>query len=269
MAPTFNPLRQKWQAGAVTTGTCAAIPAGIAAETLGHQGWDSIIIDVQHGLIDYQVAAEMIQAMAACDVPVLVRAGSNDQSGIMKMLDAGALGVLCPAVETASEARRFVGACRYPPLGHRSFGPFRAAIRFGPDYVAAANDNVLAIAMIETRAGVDSLEAILEVPGIDMVFVGPTDLSLSLGRGAAFDPAFPDVHEAIQTIAAAAAARGIVAGIYASSHEFARRMIGIGYRHIVFSSDLRLLAAASAGARAQLQQVIAESAGSATEPVIR
>src|ERR1700722_17819109 len=123
----FNSLKRKWAAGTITTGTCIAIPAGIAAEIVAHQGWDSVLIDVQHGLIDYQIAAEMIQAMGSSDVPALVRVGSNDPSGIMKVLDAGALGVCCPAIESAAAARQFVGACRYPTLGYRSFGPFRAS----------------------------------------------------------------------------------------------------------------------------------------------
>jgi 4-hydroxy-2-oxoheptanedioate aldolase len=254
----FNSLKQKWANGAITTSTIIAMPAGIAAELVCHQGWDSVTIDVQHGLVDYQVAAHLIQAMGSSHVPVLVRVGSNDPSGIMKMLDAGALGVICPAVESVAAARQFVGACRYPPAGYRSFGPFRAALRFGPSYVAEASDNVAAVAMIETQAGVQALEDILAVPGIDMVFVGPTDLSLSMGFPGVFDPPFPEVRTTIKQIAAAAGARGIIAGIYVGTTEVAREMLALGYRHIAFSSDLRLLTAASAGARSELQNVIAQ-----------
>jgi 4-hydroxy-2-oxoheptanedioate aldolase len=266
---SFNSLKRKWAAGAITTGTCVAIPAGIAAEVVAHQGWDSVIVDVQHGLIDYQIAAELIQAMGSSEVPVLVRVGSNDPGGITKMLDAGALGVVCPAIESAGAARQFVAACRYPPAGNRSFGPFRASFRFRPDYVAEANRNVVAVAMIETKAGLNSLEEILAVPGIDMAFVGPTDLSLSLGYPGHFDPGFPEVRAAIARIAAVAAAHGVVPGIYAGTADFARDMLALGYRHIVVSSDLRLLAAASAGARADLQNCIAQSARkTAAEPAL-
>jgi 4-hydroxy-2-oxoheptanedioate aldolase len=259
-AQPFNSLKGKWGTRSITTGTCVAIPAGIVGEVTAHQGWDSVIVDVQHGLIDYQVAAEIIQAMGSSSVPVMVRVGSNDPSGIMKVLDAGALGVLCPAVETAAAARQFVGACRYPTAGYRSFGPYRAALRFGPDYVSQANDNVIAAVMIETKAGVEAVEEILDVGGIDMAFVGPTDLSLSLGLPATFDPTFPAVDAAIRRIAEVAAAKGVIAGIYVGSVNFAKRMLDYGYRHLVFSGDLRMLAAASHAARTQLDAVISNFA---------
>jgi 4-hydroxy-2-oxoheptanedioate aldolase len=259
-ATPFNDLKRKWDARSITTGTCVAIPAGIVGEIIAHQGWDSVIVDVQHGLIDYQVAAEIIQAMGSTDVPVLVRVASNDAGGIMKVLDAGALGVLCPAVESAAAARRFVGACRYPLEGFRSFGPYRASLRFSPNYVAEANSNVVAAAMIETKAGVDALEEILDVPGIDMAFVGPTDLSLSMGLPGVFDPTFPAVETAIKYIADVANSRGVVPGIYVGTPEFAKRMLEFGYRHLVFSGDLRMLAAASAAARIQLHSLISTAA---------
>ena len=127
------------------------------------QGWDSLTIDLQHGLIDYQVAVGMLQAISGGPTTPLVRIPWLDPAIIMKLLDAGAYGVICPMINSAEETERFVAACRYPPAGIRSFGPLRARLYAGSDYFKEANRTILAIAMIETHSALEHLDEILSV----------------------------------------------------------------------------------------------------------
>lgn len=164
----------------------------------------------------------------------------------MKMLDAGCMGIICPMVSTRQETKAFVGACRYPPRGYRSFGPTRAMLYGGPDYAERANDTVVTIAMIETAAAVDNLEDILSVPGLDAVYIGPSDLSQSLGAPPRADLTEPRLVAVIERILAAARSHGVVAGIHTMSTEYALRMIEQGFQFVTIQSDARLLAAAAA-----------------------
>ncbi len=164
----------------------------------------------------------------------------------MKMLDAGCMGIICPMVSTRQETEAFVGACRYPPSGYRSFGPTRAMLYGGPDYPERANDTVVTIAMIEMAAAVDNLEDILSVPGLDAVYIGPSDLSQSLGAPPRTDLTEPHLVSVIERILAAARSHGVVAGIHTMSTEYALRMIEQGFQFVTIQSDARLLAAAAA-----------------------
>ena len=134
------------------------LPASFSAEVMAAQGWDSLTIDLQHGLIDYQVAVGMLQAISGGRATPLVRIPWLDPAIIMKVLDAGAYGVICPMINSAEETERFVAACRYPPAGIRSFGPLRARVYAGSDYFKEANRTILAIAMIETRSALEQLD---------------------------------------------------------------------------------------------------------------
>lgn len=157
-----------------------AIPSGYSAEIMGHQGYDAVTVDLQHGMIDFASALSMLQALSATPAVPLVRVADNDPAQIMRVLDAGAYGVICPMISSAEQARRFVAACRYPPLGVRSFGPARGLLYGGSDYPQHANNEILTLAMIETREGLADLDAILDTEGLDGVFIGPNDLSLTL-----------------------------------------------------------------------------------------
>src|SRR3712207_138583 len=141
----------------------------------------------------------MLQAISTTDVVPFARVNWNDPGTIMKLLDAGCYGVICPMIEGRADAEAFVGACRYPPEGYRSYGPFRASLYGGPDYAANANETVVTMAMIETRAALDDLDGILSVPGLDAVFVGPSDLGQSLGFGPGMDREEPELVEAIRS----------------------------------------------------------------------
>lgn len=264
-----NPVRELWGGGkAVLNGWCA-IPSPFSAEIMASLGWDSVTVDMQHGVIDYQAAVGMFQAISTTAAAPLARVPWNDPAIVMKMLDAGAYGVICPLVNTAGEARRFAGACRYPPRGYRSSGPVRAALYGGADYFDHADDTVLAIAMVETAEALANLEAILAVDEVDAVYVGPSDLSLSLGGRPGLDQTEPRVLEAIEAVAAAARRRGKKAGIQTNDPGYARRMIALGYDLVTVMNDNRLMAAAGARIVAEMREdpALAPASPRRTEPL--
>jgi 4-hydroxy-2-oxoheptanedioate aldolase len=238
-----NILRALWQKNAHALNGWLSLPATFSAEVMAHQGWDSLTIDLQHGLIDYQCAVGMLQAISTTPTVPLVRIPWRDPAIIMKVLDAGAYGVICPMINSVAEATEFVAACRYPPAGTRSCGPIRANIYAGPDYTTNANRTVIAMAMIETRAGLDNLDEILSVEGLDAIYVGPADLSFALGCEPRLDPMDSVVVEAIEQIVNRALKRNIVAGIHTATRAYAQKMIQLGFQFVTISSDLRLLGA--------------------------
>jgi 4-hydroxy-2-oxoheptanedioate aldolase len=241
-----NRVRTLWAEGRAAINGWLAIPDGFSAETMAHAGWDSLTIDMQHGVVDYQAAVRMLTAISTTGTVPMVRVPWLDPGIIMKMLDAGAYGIICPMVNTRSDAECFAAAMRYPPLGHRSFGPIRALLHAGPDYPTRANDTVIAMAMIETREALDNLDAILSVDGLDAIYIGPADLSLALGCAPRFDQDEPVVVEAIEHILARATERGVVACIHNGTAGYARRMVEKGFRLVTIASDARLMAAGAA-----------------------
>jgi 4-hydroxy-2-oxoheptanedioate aldolase len=240
-----NRLREIWKTAKAASNFWMSLPGGLAAEIAAHQGWDSITIDQQHGQIGYEAMCAMLTAVSTTGTVPLVRVAWNEPGDVMRALDAGAYGVICPTVETAEECRRFVGACRYAPLGYRSVGPRRAMLYAGNDYVAHANDTVLSIVQIETKAGVENVEAIASVEGLDMLYIGPSDLGLSLGRAVQADQTDPVVVEAIDHVLAQTKRSGIRAGIFCKSVEYARAMSTKGFDLVTVTSDEALLAAGS------------------------
>ena len=245
-----NILRRRWQEGGSALNGWLQIADSFAAETMAHQGWDSLTIDMQHGAIGYQSAFGMLQAISTTDAVPMVRVPWLDPGIIMKMLDAGAYGIICPMVNDRAQAETLVSACRYAPDGNRSFGPIRGLLYGGADYVEHANLTVLAIAMIETREALDNLDEILSTPGLDGIYIGPSDLSLSLGQPPRQDIAEGPVAEAIDTILAAAKRHGVVAGLHNQTVEFALGAVARGFQLVTVGSDSRLMAA---GARAVVE----------------
>jgi len=177
---------------------------------------------------------------------------------IMKALDAGAYGIICPMVNTAEQAARFVSYLRYPPLGTRSFGPTRVAFAAGSNYGGEANDNILAFAMIETADGMANLGSIAATPGLDGIYVGPSDLSLSLSQGKlspGMDREEPEMIAALQTILAACKKNGIWAALHCGSPDYAARAVGWGYDMTTVGGDTRFLAAAAGAAVAGFRKL--------------
>lgn len=243
-----NKIRTIWAEGGTVFNGWLATPSSVTAEVMARQAWDSVTIDLQHGLVDYPAAVTMLQAISQTETVPLARAPWNEPVMIQKLLDAGAYGIICPMINSREEAERFIGACRYHPDGYRSVGPIRAAMYAGADYIPNANKTVLALAMIETAQAVERLDEILTTPGLDGIFVGPSDLSVSLGEAAGFDPEFPVVMEAIERIAERCKHHGIPAGIHTGSVAYALKMQALGYCFITLLSELRLIQWAASNA---------------------
>ncbi len=240
-----NKLREIWAAGETAVNGWLHIPSSWSAEVMAHAGWDSLTIDLQHGLADYETAVTMLQAIATTDTVPLARATWNDPAQIMRLLDAGAYGIICPMINTRAEAEAFVGACRYPPLGYRSLGPTRARVYAGADYALHANNTLLTLAMIETSQALENLSDILATPGLDGVFVGPGDLGLSLTGQTGMDISEPTLANALAQIGETTRENGRIAGIWVPNPESAQHMIQLGYQFITISTDTRLLSTAA------------------------
>lgn len=253
-----NKLREAWANGKGTVNGWLGIPSSFSAEVMANQGWDSLTVDCQHGVIDYQTAVTMLQAISTTSTVPLVRVPWREPGIIMKMLDAGAYGIICPMVNTVEQADEFVRFASYPPRGDRSFGPIRALIYGGPDYPKHANDTVLKIAMIETKQALDNVESICGVDGLDGIYIGPADLANSLGAPPGFDPTDERVLAAISKILSAAKNAGIFAGIHCGMPTFAKRMLADGFDYVTILSDARLLAM---NAQAMLEQMGDTSSG--------
>ena len=182
-----NKVKELMKAGKPVVNGWLSAPGTVTAETMAHQGWDSLTIDLQHGLTDYSIALPMLQAISSTNVTPLARVNWNEPGQIMKILDAGSYGVICPMVSNKQEAEKFVQACMYPPNGYRSFGPIRGLIYGGPDYVKHADNEILKLAMIETKEALEKLDEIMSVKGVDGIYIGPADLSLALNEEPGFD----------------------------------------------------------------------------------
>lgn len=246
-----NRLRALWKSGGAAVNGWCAIPNGFSAETMAHQGWDSVTIDMQHGVVDYQAMVSMLQGISTTPAVPVVRVPWLEPGILMKTLDAGAYGVICPMVNSRDDAQKLVAWTHYAPRGTRSFGPVRALLYGGADYPEKANDTVVVFAMIETRAALDNLDAIMSVEGLDAIYIGPSDLSLALGCRPTFDEVDPPVAQAIDHIVERAKAHGLVAGIHNGTPEAALGRIAKGFQFVTISSDARLIAAGS-------QQVLAK-----------
>ena len=237
-----NRVKELWNKNQVAIGGWLTIPSGISTEIMAHQKWHVLTIDMQHALISVSDMVPMITAISTTDVTPFVRVPWLEPGIIMKALDAGSYGVICPMINTREDAERFVSYCRYAPQGTRSFGPGRAVLYAGNDYAIQANETILTLAMIETQKALDNLDEILMVEGLDAVFVGPSDLGLSLGY-APGNHEEPVLMEAIETTLKNSKSNGKRAGIYTLTPEYAKRMIKLGFDYVVISSDARMLAA--------------------------
>ena len=237
-------IKAHFAAGGTAVNGWCAIPSPITVEIMGRAGFDLMTIDLQHGLIDYQTALTLLQVLQGLPAPVMVRVPWNEPGIVMKCLDAGFSGLICPMINTAEDARHLVQSARYAPLGGRSFGPTRANLVHGAGYAKGANSTVPVFAMIETREALANLDAILAVEGIDGVYVGPSDLGLSLGHEPTLEPTAPEVLDAISTIGARARAAGRIAGIHTGSPAMVRAMLAKGFHFASLLTDARLFISA-------------------------
>ena len=176
-----NLIKKKFSSNETVINGWLSIPNSFTAETMSKMGWDSITIDMQHGQNDYSTSISMLQAITNNSIP-FVRVPWNEPGIIMKMLDLGVMGIIAPMINSKKECEEFVSYCNYPPLGQRSFGPMRAQLIYGSDYYDNANDNIISLAMIETKEAVENIDEILSVPHLTGVYIGPGDMSSSYGK---------------------------------------------------------------------------------------
>jgi 4-hydroxy-2-oxoheptanedioate aldolase len=232
-----NTVKAKWREGKATIGAWLSIPSTYSAEMMAHQGFDWLCVDMQHGMIDYPDAVQMFTAISTTDTVPFARVPWNDPAIIMKVLDAGAFGVVVPLINTRADAEAAVAACRYPPDGIRSNGANRAILYAGSDYVAGANTEMACIPMIETRQALENLDDILSVPGLDAIYIGPSDLSFALGLPPKMDSDVPLHVETVARILAACKRHGVVAGIHTGGPPFSAKKIEEGFQMVTLTSD--------------------------------
>jgi 4-hydroxy-2-oxoheptanedioate aldolase len=259
-------LHEIWAAGQASLNGWCMIGNPFTAEIMAAGGFDSVTVDMQHGALDYADLLPMLQAMRASGVTLLARVAWLDPAQVMKALDAGVEGVICPMIGTAEEAARLVSYMRYPPDGVRSYGPTRAAFAHAGDYMAGANARVMAFAMIETAEGLANLEAIAATPGLDGIYVGPNDLTLSVTAGrlpSGLDREEPEMQAHLKAIAATCARQGKVAAIHCGTAAYAAKAIGWGYRMTTVGGDVRFLAAGAAEAVANFRRLTGGKASDA------
>lgn len=220
----------------------ASIGNSFLAELIADCGYDSVTVDLQHGLFSVESAVPMLQAISTTAAVPLVRCSENSLGEINKLLDAGAYGVICPLINSKEDAERFVRACHYSPRGGRSYGPARGVLYGGKDYFEHANRTILTLAMIETRQGLQAAEDILSVPDLDGIFIGPSDLAIDMGLT-------PDawnhdqLNDAIRHLLTLAHARGKYVGIFCGSLDMAERMKALGVDMLTPGTDTQLLRA--------------------------
>lgn len=233
-----NAALAKWRRGEPSVGAWLSVGNVHIAEVIANAGFDWVVVDLQHGLIEYGDLLRMLPAISTTETTPLVRVSGNNLPEINKVLDAGAMGVIVPLVNTAEQAAAAVSACRYPPDGTRSFGPTRAALYGGRNYAAEANGQIACIAMIETQEGLDNLEAIVSTPGLGGIYVGPSDLALSLGLPPRGDTDEPRHVAAVERILAACKRAKVPAGIHTGGLEWTRRRLAMGFDFVTLGSDI-------------------------------
>ena len=248
-----NKLKKIFSEGKAVVNGWLQIPNSFSAEVMAHQGWDSLTIDMQHGAIDYPNALQMLQGISTTDVVPMARVNWNEPGQIMKILDAGVYGIICPMVSNRKEAEKFVQACLYPPKGYRSFGPIRGLLYGGPDYGKHANTEILKFAMIETKESLDKLDEIMSTPGLDGIYIGPADLSLAIGAEPGFDKEEKDpTYHVIMKILEHAKKNKIIPGIHNATPEYAEKMIKKGFQLVTVGSDQKFM---SSGAKNALEKL--------------
>lgn len=209
-----NKLLEKFASTETMVNSWISIPSSYGAEVIAHTGVDSVTVDMQHGMIGFTDLVHIFQAISTSPAIPLVRVPSSEPSMVMKVLDAGAYGIICPSVDTPEICRNLISACRYPPLGTRSFGPTRGLTYGGPDYIDHADNEIMILAMIESQQALDNLDEILDTPGLTGIYIGPNDLAYSLGHkpGTTSD----EIEKAIEHILQQAKRRGLFTGIFCS-----------------------------------------------------
>jgi 4-hydroxy-2-oxoheptanedioate aldolase len=243
-SPGFT-LAARLRAGETVYSGWCSLPYPIVAEIIGREGFPAVTLDGQHGLWDVASLISGIASVRQAGAAPVVRVAVGDFGNVSRALDFGAEAVIAPMINTAGDARAFAAAAKFPPVGERSWGPHRATMLAGipdqKDYLREGNDLTVAFAMIETRAALGNLDAIAGTPGIDGLFLGPSDLSIALCDGRAVDPMGPEVDAGLDRILAAAAKAGKFVGAYCHTPERAPALARRGVRFLSVQSDMTFL----------------------------
>lgn len=247
-----NYLHQVWAEGRYALNAWLSIGSSYAAEVLAHLPYDAVTVDLQHGMFGTETALAMLQAISTSPAVPMVRVPDDTPSTIGRALDMGAYGVICPMIDTRAQCEAFVASVRYPPQGERSFGPARGLLYGGPDYPAAANATILSWAMIETKQALDNVEEIAGVEGLSGVYIGPSDLSMTL-EGAVASPLSRTVVAEIGRVIAVARANSLRVGIFCPDTGFAKEMIEAGCDLVTVMNDAGLLRKATGALLAELR----------------
>jgi 4-hydroxy-2-oxoheptanedioate aldolase len=243
-----DPVRERWAGGEGAFAAWLTLESPAASAAVASAGFDAVVVDLQHGHATLEALPHLLAAIETTPAVPFVRAAWNHPADLMRALDLGARGVICPMVGSRAEAETFVAACRYPPVGTRSYGPIHAAFGRGHQQTTAADDATLLFAMIETADGLAHLEEIAATPGLDGLFVGPADLSLGMGLDTFADLIDPALLTALDAVVAAASGHGLTPGIHAPSRTSAASMASRGFRFVSCAVDEDLLHGAAEAA---------------------
>lgn len=235
-----NGLHSVWNEGRYALNAWLSIGSSYSAEVLAHLPYDAVTVDLQHGMFDFETALAMLQAISTSDAVPMVRVPENAAWLIQKVLDMGAYGVICPMIDSRAQCESFVRAVRYPPSGTRSFGPARGLLYGGSDYAGRANESILSWAMIETELALANVEEIATVEGLSGLYIGPSDLSMTL-EGVIATPLSPRVVKEVKRIISVARANRLRVGIFCPDALFAREMMSLGCDLVTVMNDAGLL----------------------------
>ncbi|MGH9627416.1 MAG: HpcH/HpaI aldolase family protein [Bryobacteraceae bacterium] len=251
----MSPLKAKMRETPVL-GTFCELPCRESVEIATLAGWDYVVIDCEHAPISNAMLPDFVRAAGSRGLPAIIRVPENNAAAIQQALDSGAGGVLIPQVSSLEAAQRAISASRFHPLGSRGLNPFVRAASYSAmpaaDFIRQANEEALVILQIESAGGLKDLDAIVSLPGLDIVFIGPYDLSQSLGMPG--DVAHERVIEAGAEIIAKSAARGVQAGVFVNSLEAADQWLALGIRFLAYSADIVQLTRALKDANSRLKE---------------
>jgi 2-keto-3-deoxy-L-rhamnonate aldolase RhmA len=262
-----NRVKDRMASGRPSIGSVVTIPDPVSVEVMAAAGTDFLIFDCEHSPISISQLQVVLIAASKSDATLLVRVPSLDSTSIKQTLDIGAEGIIVPNVETEEQCARAVDAVRYAPTGHRGFGPRRASRLHGdrPDYLRRANDEIIALPMIESYTAVENIDAILSVPGLDGIVFGPFDLAVSMGH--LYEPGHPDVDAALIKVVDACAKHGVPYGIFSSTQPVAQKWLQRGAMLVTVGSDLQYIDQGVAATRASMRHLASSQAAPAAAAV--
>lgn len=235
-----NPVKKRLMNGELTIGTWSLLASPLSGEFLAAEGFEFVIVDMEHFPIGLETAAEYFRAISGAGSVPIARLPFNDHVYVKRALDSGALGIIIPLIKSADDARRAVEFSRFAPLGDRPFGGGRVSL-YGPDYLKRANDEILVMLQIEHRKAVENLDEILAVEGYDGCFIGPTDLALSMGMPTPIEGGSDELEELIADLVRRIQAAGKPLGTVGHTAEVVRKRIEQGFRLMPVMSDLTFI----------------------------